>query len=233
MTEWALSTMTAHSRHEREEGRPIEHSAVASSAVLQVVGLSFRYPERELFAGWSTRIPPGVTLVRGGESSGKTTLLRLLAGELPVQAGDLQMGKLHLAQHAAAYRQQVFRVDPRSTDFDPITPLEYFKTLHRQYPRFDDRAVGGLLDGLSLGPFKDKPLYMLSTGSKRKVWLAAAFASGAAVTLLDEPFAALDKTSIGFVTKLLQDAATHPARAWVMADYEAPVGVPLAAVIDL
>ena len=216
-----------------KEGRPIEHSPIASSAILQVTGLSFRYPEHELFAGWSARIPPGVTLVRGGDGSGKSTLLRVLAGDLPVQGGDLQIGEWQLAQHGAAYRQQVFRVDPRSTDFDPITPLEYFKTLHRQYPGFDDRAVGGLMEGLSLGPFKDKPLYMLSTGSKRKVWLAAAFASGAAVTLLDEPFAALDKTSIGFVTTLLQEAASDPARAWVLADYEAPAGVSLAAVIDL
>jgi energy-coupling factor transporter ATP-binding protein EcfA2 len=74
---------------------------------------------------------------------------------------------------------------------------------------------------------------MLSTGSKRKVWLAAAFASGAAVTLLDEPFAALDKASINLVLELLQDAAIHATRAWVVADYEAPRGVPLALTISL
>ena len=216
-----------------KEGRPIEHPPIASSAILQVTGLNFRYPERALFAGWSVRIPSGVALVRGGESSGKSTLLRLLAGDLPFQSGDLQIGDVHLAQHGAAYRRQVFPVDPRSTDLDSVTPLEYFKTLHGQYPEFDDRAVLGLMEGLSLGPFKDKPLFMLSTGSKRKVWLTAAFVSGAAVMLLDEPFAALDKTSIGFVIELLQDAAANPARACVIADYEAPADVPLAAVIDL
>ncbi len=216
-----------------KEGRPIEYSAVASPTVLQVTGLNFRYSERELFADRSTRIAPGVTLVRGGEGSGKTTLLRLLAGELPVQGGDLQIGDAHLAQHRAAYLQQVFRVDPRSTDYDQITPFDYFRTLHRRYPGFDDPMVEGLVEGLSLAPHRDKPLYMLSTGSKRKVWLTAAFASGAAVTLLDEPFAALDKASIDFVKKLLLDAASHPVRAWVLADYEVPTGVPLAGIIDL
>ncbi|MEO6973486.1 MAG: ATP-binding cassette domain-containing protein [Rhodoferax sp.] len=225
--------MTTRSRHEREEGRPIEHPAVASPAVLQVTGLNFRYPERALFVDWSACIPPGITLVRGGESSGKTTLLRLLAGELPVQAGELQIGDVRLGKQAPAYRQQVFRADPRSNDFDRITPVDYFKTLHRRYPGFDDHVVDELIEGLSLAPHRDKPLYMLSTGSKRKVWLTAAFASGATVTLLDEPFAALDKTSIDFVKKLLQGAASDPARAWVMADYEAPVDVPLRAIIDL
>ena len=225
--------MTVHSRHERQEGRPIEHPTVASLAVLQVTRLIFRHPECELFADWSTRIPPGVTLVRGGESSGKTTLLRVLAGELPVQGGDLQIGDAHLDRQGAAYRQQVFRVDPRSDDFDQITPLDYFKTLHRRYPGFDDQKVGDLIEGLFLSPYRNKPLYMLSTGSKRKVWLTAAFASGAAVTLLDEPFAALDRSSIDFVKTLLHDAASHPTRAWVLADYEVPAGVPLAAIIDL
>ena len=54
-----------------------------------------------------------------------------------------------------------------------------------------------LIQAFELTPHLEKPLYMLSTGSKRKVWLAAAFASGAAVTLLDQPFAALDKASVG------------------------------------
>lgn len=216
-----------------KEGRSIESAASVAPAILQVTGLNFRYPEQVLFTDWSARIPPGVTLVRGGESAGKTTLVRLLAGDLPAQAGDLRINDVRLAQHADAYRRQVFRVDPRTADFDQITPLDYFEGLHRRYPGFDDSAVSGLIEGLSLAPFKAKPLYMLSTGSKRKVWLAAAFASGAPLTLLDEPFAALDRNSIDFVKGLLQGAAGHPTRAWVLADYEAPAGVPLAAILDL
>jgi ABC-type nitrate/sulfonate/bicarbonate transport system ATPase subunit len=78
-----------------------------------------------------------------------------------------------------------------------------------------------------------KQLFMLSTGSKRKVWLTAAFASGAAVLLLDEPFAALDAPSIAFVKEQLQGISAHAGRAAVIADYAAPSGVPLAGVIDL
>ena len=74
---------------------------------------------------------------------------------------------------------------------------------------------------------------MLSTGSKRKVWLAAAFASGATVTLLDEPFAALDTASIGFILAWLRGIASDTDQAWVMADYVAPDGLPMVQVIDL
>ena len=201
--------------------------------VLQVEGLSFSYPQHALFAHWSARIPPGVTLLRGGDGSGKTTLLRLLAGDLPAQAGELQMNGVRLSEQPLAYRQQVCRTDPQASAFDQMSAVEYFKSRHCLYPGFDDHALGDLTQGLALTPHLEKPLYMLSTGSKRKVWLAAAFASGAALTLLDEPFAALDKASIGFVMELLEEAASHPTRAWVVADYAAPGALPLAAVIEL
>ena len=74
---------------------------------------------------------------------------------------------------------------------------------------------------------------MLSTGSKRKVFLAAALASGAQVTLLDDPFAALDTASIRFLLGWLNAAASATDRAWVIAGHVAPDGLPLAQIIDL
>ena len=53
------------------------------------------------------------------------------------------------------------------------------------------------------------------------------------LTLIDQPFAALDAPSVRFLTELLHEAASHPSRAWVIADYEAPAGITLARVIDL
>lgn len=182
---------------------------------------------------WSACISPGVTLIRGDDGSGKTTLLRLLAGELPADSGHLQINGIFLSKQPEAYRQQVFWTDPHSDTFDQMTPLDYFQSLHQRHPGFDEQILDDLIEGLSLTPHLDKCLYMLSTGSKRKVWLAAAFASGAAVTLLDDPFAALDKASIGFVMTLLHEAAHHPDRAWVIAHYETPGDTPLAAIIDL
>jgi ABC-type nitrate/sulfonate/bicarbonate transport system ATPase subunit len=74
---------------------------------------------------------------------------------------------------------------------------------------------------------------MLSTGSKRKVWLSAAFASGAALTLIDQPFAALDAPSIRFLRELLVEASEHTSRAWLLADHAAPAGIAFGTVRDL
>lgn len=207
--------------------------AAAAPAVLQVHGLRFAYPGRELFTGLSLVISPGITFVHGGDGRGKTTLLRLLAGQLAGDAGSLQIQGLSLQDQAAAYRRQVFWTEPRTEAFDQLTPVHYFDAQRRVFTGFDDGRLAACVAGLALAPELQKQIFMLSTGSKRKVWLAAAFASGAALTLLDMPLAALDKASIGCVLALLQEVAADPARAVVVADYAAPAGVPLAGVIDL
>ncbi len=207
--------------------------SAAPSAVLNAANLCFGYPQRTLFTDWDCAIPPGVTLLQGDESSGKTTLLRLLAGEQHAQSGRLHCGGVWLDEEPKLYREQVFRTDPRAEDSASITPMQFLARLAPRYPRLDMSLRNDLVDGLSLNGHMDKPLYMLSTGSRRKVWLVAAFAVGATVTLLDEPFAALDGRSIAFVHELLQEAAAHPSRAWVVADYTAPQDVALAHTLEL
>jgi ABC-type multidrug transport system ATPase subunit len=203
------------------------------AALLQVRDLCFSHPGRALFSHWSADVPAGVSLVRGDDGTGKSTLLRLLAGQLPVDTGELSIQGQSLHDAPAAYRAQVFFTEPRTEAFDALTPLQFFEAQRLRYPGFDTRALDWLVEGLALDEQMGKQLFMLSTGSKRKVFLAAAFASGAALTLLDMPFAALDKASIGCVMDELQKASTHTGRAWVMADYAAPAGLQLASVIDL
>ncbi len=211
----------------------IKNSATHQVAQLQVDGLCFAYPQRALFSSFSACIVPGLTLVRGGDGSGKTTLLRLLAGALPAQAGQLRLGGVSLQSDADAYQRQIFWVDPKTSALDGVSAQDYFTSLSGRYPSFDAPLVLELSQALSLTPHLDKPLYMLSTGSKRKVWLAAAFASGAALTLLDAPFSALDLASVRRVMALLDAASTHPTRAWVLADHEAPSDLMLTQVIEL
>ena len=179
------------------------------------------------------QIPPGVSWVGGGEGRGKSSLLRCLAGDLLLPGSRLQIGSTVLATAPAAYRAQLFWMDPRTSAHDQVRGVDFLASVAARYPGWNAALLADLTEALDLAPHLHKPLYMLSTGSKRKAWLAAAPASGAALTLLDEPFAALDKRSIRCVLDLLRDAASHPQRAWVVADYEAPAGVPLAQHIDL
>lgn len=189
---------------------------------MQVQNLTFAWPgQPPLFNQLSFTVPPGVTWLGGDEGTGKTTLLRLMAGELKPQAGTL------------IAVSTVFWVNPRADGCDALTPGQCFDRVAQQQPALDRTLLDGLVRELDLAQHLAKRLDMLSTGSRRKVWLVAAFASGAALTLLDQPFAALDKASIGVITQRLQEGASHPGRAWVVADYVAPPGVPLAGQVEL
>lgn len=201
--------------------------------LLQMDDLCFDHPQRPLFRGLSGRFAAGLHLVRGGDGRGKTTLMRLLAGELMAAGGRLTANGVSLEAAPAAYREQVFWMDPRTDTFDQLACGACFDALRARYPAWDSARLPALVEGLSLAEHAHKPLYMLSTGSRRKVWLAAAWASGAPVVLLDVPFASLDRVSIAFVTERLRDEAAMAQRAWVFADYEAPPHLAFASVLDL
>jgi ABC-type transport system involved in cytochrome c biogenesis ATPase subunit len=204
------------------------------TTVLQVQGLGFSHPQQPVFAGWSARVGPGTTLVQGGESSGKTTLLRLLAGALAPAQGQLVLNGTALAQAPEAYRRQVFWMDPRSDAMDALTVRAWLQSLPAQHAAWDAAALAAHVQGWGLEEHLDKGFYMLSTGSKRKVLMAAALASGAPLTLIDEPVAGLDHGSVRYLCQALAaTSAARPGRAIVVAHYEPLAGVPWRAVIEL
>ncbi len=203
------------------------------TALLRVDDLCFAYPSRPLFTHWCAAFTPGLHLICGDDGSGKTTLLRLLAGELAAQSGSLQIGDIRLSDDASTYRQQVFRTDPASEAFERLTPMAWFAQLQTRYPAFDMVLAAQLIEPLYLQPHLDKTGHMMSTGSRRKVWLVAALASQAPVVLIEQPFAALDVPSVRAVTALLQQAGEQPGRAIVLAEYEAPAGLRLTQRIGL
>ena len=203
------------------------------ATVLQATRLRCTGANGTLFDLPNLTISPGLTCVQGGEGRGKTTLLRLLAGELPQQVDCMVLDGIDLHSQAAAYHRAVAWFDPCIEAHDAQSCTAFFNHQSIRFPTWNADLLNELVQVLGLTAHLDKPLYMLSTGSKRKVWLSAAFASGATLTLLDEPFAALDGASVRILLELLADASEHPHRAWVLADYQAPSGISLTQTIDL
>lgn len=203
------------------------------TAILQIQGLSFTYPEQPpLAAAWSASIGAGVTLMFGDTGSGKSTLLRILAGVQPA-GGRLMLSGMRLDGCPEAYRRNVFFVDSATSAFDQVTARACTASLHEGDANFDERVWRELVEGFSLMPHIDKPMYMLSTGSKRKVWLASALASGRALTLLDEPTGALDAGSVRCLWRVLGERAKASERAIVIASAERIDQVSLAGTIEL
>lgn len=208
------------------------------TTVLKAQGLVFSHSpaaSAPLFDRLSFVLASGVTWLGGGEGSGKTTLLQLLAGVLPETAmqGQLELQGVSLAQDPLAYRRQVSWLDPRDDAHDAHTARAIFADMPTHHAHWNPDALQTHIAGLSLAPHLDKALYMMSSGTRRKVLIAAALAASAPLTLLDQPFMALDRPSIDYLLQVLQHASRQTCRAWVIADYEAPADVPLASEITL
>jgi ABC-type multidrug transport system ATPase subunit len=173
-----------------------------------------------------------VSALIGDEGVGKTSLMRLLSGDLTPTAGQLRLSgentHLTLPQPSA-----VFWTDLRLPIHDSNTPAQCWAQFRASLPAWSNTTQNELIEVLQLAPHLDKKLNMLSTGSRRKVGLVAALASGATVTLLDQPFVSLDQTSIRNLQVFLANLGLNPGRVWLIADYEKPAHLPLASVLQL
>jgi len=204
----------------------------ASNALIRAA-FSFSYPDQPLFEDFSAEIKAGVSLIRSEESRGKSTLVQLLAAEIFPQTGKITLNGLDSAADQTEYKKQVYFLDPRTNKFDHLTAIEYFSEVQKNYPEFDQSKIPTLIDGLGLTAHQNKALYMLSAGSKRKVWIAAGLASGAPLTLIDDVTAALDRESISFIINQLISLSQFDDRHIVITHYDMLERVPFSSVIDL
>ena len=191
-----------------------------NSGMLMVRKLSFNYPERSIFSQWEHSFRPGVTWIKGRNGSGKTTLLKILSGALNPASGDIELQGVHISSEPLQYRQQIYYCGPGPIVFDHLTPSEFFGFMRHLYPNYQDEELKQHIEGLDLNPFRDVQLKNLSSGTQRKVWLAFALAAGAKATILDEPFNALDSSSIEYLRSTLSHCSKNVSRLWIVASHQ-------------
>jgi ABC-type taurine transport system ATPase subunit len=196
-----------------------------AQALVRAEKLALSYPGVAVFKDLSFELRPGLTLIRGGDGRGKTGLLQMMAGVLAPSGGVL---------HRSA--QTVYWVDPDAASSSTQTASQWLQDRRAVGSRWDERMARRCIEGLALNAHLEKSLFMLSTGTRRKLWLTAALAGNAELVLLDMPYAALDAASCRALNALLTEKAAQALQAWVIADYTLPEGLSqavLAGVVDL
>jgi ABC-type Mn2+/Zn2+ transport system ATPase subunit len=155
-------------------------------------------------------VPGGrLTALIGPNGAGKSSLMRAVLGLLPLTTGTITVG----GQSGAVARRRIAWLPQRSAiDWDfPLTVRDVVE--QGRYPAVgwwrgfatrDHEAVNTALAELGLTRLAARPIAALSGGQQQRVLLARAFASGADVLLLDEPFTGLDAPAIADLTRRLQ-----------------------------
>ena len=202
-------------------------AALPSSAVSlrDAVALSGRFP---LLAGVDLDVGPGQILaVKGPNGAGKTSLLRVMAGLLPVAAGEATVLGLEPTAQARELRRQVGLLGHRNGLYDDLSAEDNVRFCVRA-ARLPKTAIPVALDRLGLTErLRRLPVGKLSAGQRRRVALACLVARQPRLWLLDEPHAGLDADHRQLLDNLLREAVAEGATV-VLATHEASVTALLA-----
>ncbi len=172
-----------------------------ATARLRAEGLHLAYDDRAVVHGVDLAIAPGcLTALVGANASGKSTLLRALAGLIAPRAGRVLLDEADLGRLPRRQVARTIGILPQS----PIAPegIRVGDLVARgRYPHHglfrgrggDDAAVVAralaATDALEL---LDRRVDELSGGQRQRVWIAMALAQQPRILLLDEPTSALD-----------------------------------------
>jgi len=185
-----------------------------AAPLLQARALAFARNEEAIFGPLDFALHAGeVVLIEGDNGSGKTTLLKVLSGLLEPTAGDvlLHAAPLTLARlsHQVALLGHLLGLKLELSALENLL----FAT-----------GLGGIRSGITpqlalasvgLGGYEEQPLRMLSAGQRKRVALARLLLVPAALWLLDEPYANLDREGIELVNRLLDHHARRGGAALI------------------
>ncbi len=159
--------------------------------MITVHGLAKRFGRVEVFAGLDVSVPTGqVTGLIGPNSAGKTTLLKMLLGLIAPDAGQMAIDGTLLDgssgyRSVIGYMPQIVRFPAYQSGRDLLETLVAIRG-GRETPDLS------LAEAFELGAQFDRPLGVLSGGTRQKINAVLAFAFRPRLLILDEPTAGLD-----------------------------------------
>jgi len=152
----------------------------------------------ELFSNISFELNAGEILkISGANGSGKTSLLKILAGLNSAESGWLSINNNKVGSYE--YQSDIFylgHLPALSPELNCIENLDYLSQLNNIS---SNQSLDEALINVGLNNFENEYVANLSAGQKRRVALSALFITQTEVWLLDEPFTALDNDGIDLI----------------------------------
>jgi phospholipid/cholesterol/gamma-HCH transport system ATP-binding protein len=182
-------------------------------SLIEFRDVTFGYGARAILDGVSLAVPRGkVTALMGASGGGKTTVLRLIGGQLRAQRGEVLLDGADIGQmkapalYAARRRMgMLFQFGALFTDMSVFDNVAFPLREHTQLPEALVRDIVLMkLDAVGLRGARDLLPSEVSGGMARRVALARAIALDPDLVMYDEPFAGLDPISLGTAARLIR-----------------------------
>lgn len=188
-----------------------------TDSLVEIQGLNFSYPTdngtRKVLDGVDMKFPRGkVIAIMGGSGCGKTTLLRLIGGQLKPSSGEVRVDghavhKMGTAELYALRRRMgmLFQFGALFTDLSVFDNVAFQMREHTDLPEELIRDLVLLkLQAVGLRGAHQLMPAELSGGMARRVALARAVALDPMLIMYDEPFTGLDPISLGVIGQLIR-----------------------------
>ena len=188
-------------------------AAGASDAVVRVRDLHYGVGDRAIFAGVDLQVRRGrITAVMGPSGTGKTTLLRLITGQVAPARGSIEVfGQEVPALGTVALYGLRRRMGMLFQNGALLTDLSVFENVAfpvREHARLPESVLRHLvltkLHAVGLRGAADLMPSQLSGGMARRVALARAIVMDPELLIYDEPFVGLDPVSMGVIVRLIR-----------------------------
>ncbi len=187
--------------------------SMQEDTLIEIKNLTFSRGERKIFDGISLSIPKGkVTAIMGPSGTGKTTLLKLIAGQLTPDSGEVWVEgqNVHELSRKKLYELRrkmgmLFQSGALLTDLNVFDNVAFPLREHTKLPETVIQALVLMkLQAVGLRGARDLMPAELSGGMSRRVALARAIALDPEMIFYDEPFVGQDPITMGVLVELIR-----------------------------
>lgn len=202
-------------RSTRIEMNPGEHKTpAADDAIIRIRDLVFRRGERTILDGVNIDVPRGsIVAFMGPSGVGKTTILRLISGQLRPDSGTIEINGQRVSdmsdRELNRFRRNIGVLLQDGALFTDLTVFENIATPVREHTDLPEalirRLVMSKLNAVGLGGIEDRMPHELSGGMARRVAFARAVVLDPAIMLYDEPLTGLDPIAVSTIRTLMRE----------------------------